>query len=255
MIFFSKVRIIKVKSDLRIQSLGLLAAIFLVGCGGGGGPIGEDPSVSVTDLTTLPAPRSAGSSKVNAVELVRPLDVLSVSVFGVEELSREEIRVGLDGNFDYPLIGAVQADGRSLVEISYEMEARFAGVYVRNPDIQVSFVSREAQVFTIGGEVQQPGQYPIIQPITLLQAVAIGQGRTEYAQLREVMIFREVDDQRYIGVYDMTAIQRGNYPDPEVYPHDVIVVGESPGFRRIARLAQFVPLITNPLILLERTLR
>lgn len=251
----SKDRIFFMKTNLKRSLVSLASAVLLVSCATSGGPVGEDPSVTVTDLTELPIPRSSGFTEKGDAEVVRPLDVLSISVFGVEELSREEVRIGLEGAFDYPLIGVVEADGRSLTQISDDMEARLAGTYVLHPDIQLAFVSRDGQVFTIGGEVEQPGQYPILQSTTLQQAVAIGGGRTDYSQLREVVVSREVDGQQYIGVYDLEAIQRGNYPDPKIYPHDVIMVGESPVFRRIARLAQFVPLITNPLILLDRVTR
>ena len=237
------------------QLVCLLFAPLLASCATSGGPIGQDPSIAVADLTVLPAPSGSEITAANAIELVRPLDVLDISVFGVEELSREEVRVGLEGYFDYPLIGAVQANGRSLAEIGHEMEVRFADSYVRNPDIQVNFVSREGQVFTIGGEVRMPGQYPIVQPTSLLEAIALGQGRSDYAQLQEVMIFREVDGQRFIGIYDVSAIQRGNYADPQIYAHDVIVVGESPSTRQLAKLTPLVPLVTSPLILLERVVR
>lgn len=243
------------KSDSRASILGLLAALALSGCATSGGPIGEDPSIAIAELTALPVPNGSGFSAADAVETVRPLDVLSISVFGVEELSLNEVRVGLSGTFDYPLIGTVQADGRSLSEISYEMETRLAGTFVLNPDVRVDFFSREAQVFTIGGEVQKAGQYPILQPTTLVEAVAIGGGRTDFARLSEVMIFREVEGQRYIGVYDLGAIRRGNYPDPEIYPQDLIMVGESNQLRTLGRVSQYVSLITSPLILLERLSR
>ena len=243
------------KSDLKSRVIMLFAAVFLAGCATSGGPVAEDPSITVADLKALPAPDSSGFAPGSLEEVVRPLDVVSVVVFGVPELSREALRVGLDGTFDFPLIGAVDADGHTLREVAQDMEARLAGTYVRDPDIQLSFVSREGQVFTIGGEVKIPGQYPIIRPMTLMQAVALGQGRTEFSQLREVMIFREVDDQRYIGVYDLRGIQRGNYQDPAIYPSDVIMVGESAGARRLTMLAQFAPLVVNPLILLDRAVR
>jgi len=242
-------------SRLKASFCSLLAAGFLAGCATSGGPIGEDPLISIAELTELPAPSNSGYSQGYAVEIVRPQDILSISVFGVEELSRDDVRVGLDGTFDYPLIGSVQADGRSLAEISYDLETRLAGTFVRNPDVQVDFVSRDAQVFTIGGEITRGGQYPIVQSTTLLEAVAIGGGRTDFAQPREVMIFREVNGERYIGVYDLVAIERGNYPDPEIFPHDMIVIGESTQLRRVSQVSKFVSLITSPLILLERLLR
>lgn len=241
------------KNFLKALVLSVSASLILTACGTTG-PIGEDPSIEVLDVSTLPPPLTWDNPEAGFYELIRPGDVLAISVFGVEELTFEEIPVGQDGQFDFPLIGTVQADRRTVGEVTSEIEARLADTYVRNPDVQAFFVSRDAQVATIGGEVDQPGQFPIVQPTTLLQAVAIGEGRTQYAT-SEVFVFRQIDGQRYIGVYDLEAIGRGNYPDPQIYPQDIIVVGESPATRRFARIAPLVPLITSPLILLERALR
>ena len=231
----------------------MTASICLCACSTTG-PIGEDPSIEVLDVSTLPPPLTWDNPEAGFYELVRPGDVLAISVFGVEELTFEEIPVGQDGAFDFPLIGMVRADRRTLGEVSSEIELRLAEAYVRNPDVQAFFVSRDDQLITIGGEVEQPGQFPIAQPTTLLQAVAIGRGRSEYAD-NEAFIFREIEGQRFVGVYDLEAIGRGNYPDPQVYPRDTIVVGESPATRRFSRIAPLVPLITSPLILLERVFR
>lgn len=236
---------------INFQSIAVcaLAPLLLIGCSTSGGPVGEAPSIEVADLQALPPPVASGF-----LDHARPMDVLSISVFGIEELSRE-LRVGQSGYIDFPLIGAVRADGRTLAEIGAEIEVRLAEGYVRDPDVLVQFDSRAGQLFTIGGEVTSPGQYPIARPTTLLEAVAIGGGRTDNAQLREVMIFRNVNEQRYIGVYDVAAIQRGNYDDPQIFPDDIVVVGESSSFRNIARIVPLISLITTPLILLERVAR
>lgn len=240
-------------NKIRFAMLGLAAASLLAGCSSPG-PVGLDSSVALAELSSLPAPAAVDYAAGQQSDLARPLDVLSINVFGVEELSRQ-VRVGGGGFFDFPLIGAVQANGRSLGEIAYELETRLGGEYVRNPDITIEFIEREGQVFTVGGEVDSPGQYPIVRQMTLLEAVASAGGTTEYSELDDVLIFREIEGQRYIGLYDMSAIQRGNYPDPVIYAHDVIMVGDSPNRRLLSDVLRYTQLATNPLILLERTVR
>ena len=107
----------------------------------------------------------------------------------------------------------------------------------------------------MGGEVNSPGRYPILKPMTLMEAVATSGGTTDTASTGEVLIFRTVSGQRYIGAYDLSAIQRGNYQDPFVFPGDIVQVGESPSLRRIRTIATITPLVTAPLILLERVFR
>ena len=240
-------------NTIRLGLLAFAATALLSACGSRP-PVGTDPAVAVADLASLPTPTAQDYTAGAQGEVARPMDVLSIAVFGVPELTRQ-VRVGAGGFFDYPLIGAVQANGRSLAEIGYELETRLSGSYVRQPDVTIEFSEREGQVFTVGGQVDNPGQYQILAPTTLMQAVAIGGGTTEFAKLKEVLIFREIDGQRYIGVYDIGAIQLGNYPDPQIYAHDTIMVGDSPNRRLLADVLQYSSLVTNPLILLERVVR
>ena len=67
-----------------------------------------------------------------------------------------------------------------------------------------------------------------------------------------MVIFREVDGQRFAGLYNLKGIRRGNYPDPEVYANDVILVGDSPGRRLFKDVIQAAPLFTTPLIVALR---
>ena len=217
-------------------------------------PIGEAPSVVEANLDTIPPPTAADYTHSPIDEVARPYDKLKVEVFGVQDLSRT-VAVGQGGYFDYPLIGAVQANGRTLTEIGFEIETRLANSYVREPDITVEFESRVGQLITVGGEVGAPGQHEILRPTTLMEAIAIAGGIDQYATKDEVLVFRDVDDVRYIGVYDFKAIERGNYPDPRVYANDVIMVGESPSRRLIDNILRYTQLILSPVILVERISR
>lgn len=230
--------------------LALLATALVAACGGSQ-PIGQTSGTTVAELSSLPAPGPLDYASGRQDDQARPLDALSIVVFGVPELSRE-VRVGASGTIDFPLIGAVQANGRTLAEIGFEIETRLKDTYVRNPDVTVEFGERAGQLLTVGGEVGRPGQVPIIQNTSLMEAIAMAGGRTTYSRLSEVLVFREIGGQRYIGVYDVAAIQRGNYPDPQVYPHDIIMVGDSPSRRVMADVLQYTQLLTSPLILLQQ---
>ena len=68
------------------------------------------------------------------------------------------------------------------------------------------------------------------------------------------MIFREVSGQQYAGLYNLEAIRRGNYKDPEVFANDVVVVGDSKARRRFRDLIQVAPLLASPLVILAQNL-
>ena len=231
---------------LRTTILAISCAV-LASCAGSG-PIGEAASVEVLTLDALPEPTLEKAS------VIRPQDSLRVSVLGFPDLSRELV-VANSGTFQFPLIGVIQAEGRTPFEISRDIADRLRGTYVVNPEVTVDVTQQPGRLITVGGEVNRPGMHQALRSVSLLEAIALGGGTTDTAKLSEVLIFRTVDQQRYIGLYDLRAIQRGNYPDPQVFEGDIIQVGDSPTLRRIQAITALAPLVTTPIILLDRVLR
>jgi len=90
--------------------------------------------------------------------------------------------------------------------------------------------------------------------MTLMRAVALAGGVTEYAKLDDVVVFRTVGKKQYVGIYNMGAIRRGNYADPEIFPNDVVIVGNSPQRRMFKDILAATPALISPLILLAREL-
>ena len=68
-------------------------------------------------------------------------------------------------------------------------------------------------------------------------------------------MFRKVGEQQYAGLYNLEAIRRGNYPDPEIFANDLVVVGDSPQRRLFKDILQSAPLLTTPLIVLTQNNR
>ena len=106
-----------------------------------------------------------------------------------------------------------------------------------------------SQVITVDGQVKKPGLYPVVGKMTLMRAVATAEGTAEFARLDDVVIFRTVKGQQLAALYNLKAIRRGNYQDPEVFANDVVVVGDSQARRLFKDALQIVPLLTTPLII------
>src|SRR5690606_10942387 len=106
------------------------------------------------------------------------------------------------------------------------------------------------QFVTVDGQVLQPGNYPILADMTLLRAVASARGLGEFASRDDVVVLRTVNGRQYAGIYNLAAIRRGNYPDPQIFANDIVVVGDSPALRRMRDLITALPAITSPLIYL-----
>ena len=112
----------------------------------------------------------------------------------------------------------------------------------------ININSSVSQVVTVDGQVVEPGLYPVTNQMTLLRAVASARGLTEFAKEEDVVILRTVDGQRLAGLYNIGAIRRGLYADPEIYANDLIVVGDSPQRRLFRDFIGVAPLLAAPVI-------
>lgn len=201
----------------------------------------------VRDSSTLPAPNRDDLTAADRPSLIGPLDTIQVDVFNVPELSRE-MQVDASGRISMPLLGAIEARGRTAAELAEAIENALRGRFVRNPDVTVNIKSSVSQVVTIDGQVVEPGLYPVTNQMTLMRAIASAKGLSEFARQDDVVILRTVNRQKMAGLYNIQAIRRGAYDDPPVYANDVIVVGDSPQRRLFRDFVSLAPLLAGPLI-------
>lgn len=226
----------------------LLPIAFALSACGGRQPLVSTPKLSVVQGSAdLPAPSRGDLTAADRPSLIGPLDTIQVDVFNVPELSRE-MQVDASGRISMPLVGAVDARGKTAGELAEAIDAALRGRYVRNPDVTVNIKSSVSQVVTIDGQVVEPGLYPVTNQMTLMRAIASAKGLSEFARLDDVVILRKVNDQRMAGLYNVSAIRRGLYDDPPVYANDVIVVGDSPQRRLFRDFVSLSPLLAGPLI-------
>lgn len=242
-----------------LQFLAVVAAISVAGCAKGPGPVAANPTSGVTLLTELPQPAGPDVRQAGRETYIGAFTELAVEVFGVADLKQEILTDGA-GKFTYPLIGTVEGAGKTTAEVATEIQERLAGRYVLNPRVTVNFKSSQnplllqAQAMTVDGEVKRPGQFPVVGKQTLMAAIALAGGTTEFSKLDDVLIFRSVGGQKYVGAYNLTAIRRGNYSDPEIFPQDVVIVGDSPQRRLLDNVLKASTLLSTPLVVLGNQL-
>ncbi len=226
----------------------LLSVLILGGCSSGRLPLESNSRLTVVkDSSVLPAPDRNDLTAADRPSLIGPLDSIQVDVFNVPELSRE-MQVDASGRISMPLIGTIEARGKTAGELAEAIEAALRGRYVRSPDVTVNIRGSVSQVVTIDGQVVEPGLYPVTNQMTLLRAVASAKGLTEFAREDDVVILRTVDGRKMAGLYNISAIRRGMYDDPAIYANDVVVVGNSPQRRLFRDFVSVAPLLAAPLI-------
>ncbi len=209
------------------------------------GPLALASDVELTTLNELPANPAAVSYQI------RPLESVEIGVFGSETLSGTYF-VDEQGRINFPLIGVVETDGLTPSGVEDVIENRLRGQYILQPQVTVRPTKLPELTVSVGGEVKKPGTFLSSNSQTLLRAVYNAGGLSDYAKSEEVIISRTVGDQKYIGVYNLTAIERGNYADPAIYPNDIISVGDSPSKRFLQSVLAYVPLLSTSAILIDR---
>ncbi|ODU22718.1 MAG: polysaccharide export protein [Sphingomonas sp. SCN 67-18] len=224
----------------------LILALLVVGCAST--PVLHSTSgLTVTSYDALPPPALIDLSAQDRPYFIGPFDKLSISVFGVEALS-QKVQADASGRISMPLVGVVEAAGKTPDQLASAIEDRLRGRYVRNPEVIVNLEETVSQVITVDGQVREPGLYPVVGQMTLMRAVATAKGTTEFAKLDDVVIFRTVNNQRMAALYNLKAIRKGVYNDPEVFANDVVVVGDSAARRLFKDALQGLPLLTTPLV-------
>ena len=116
-------------------------------------------------------------------------DVLEIVTWKEPDFSRGEVLVRTDGKISFPLLGDVQAAGRTPMEIRKEIESGLKA-FVDNPIVTVTVKNPASQKFYILGEVKKTGEYPLIKGLTVLQAFAIAGGFTDWASKKEIILLR-----------------------------------------------------------------
>ena len=223
------------------------AAILLVG--GCGGDIQINSSSSAVHVSKGLAPPDSTVVPIDTTPYhVAPGDELTVSVYGAPDLATTGV-VDSAGNFAMPLAGTMHVVGLTPQQISSALEDKLRGSYVKHPRVSLNVKpTGNQQSVTVDGDVQQPGIYPVVGRMTLQQAIATAHGATQAANIRKVVVFRTVNNQKMAAMFDMKAIRSGQTPDPEIFGNDIVVVGESRvlkflqnGYLAFTMLGRFLP--------------
>lgn len=221
--------------DLRwpIAALGLLATA----CGG------KPQADIVYDPATFIAPDNQFSTAVGNDYYLGPTDIVNVSTFELPEVSGDS-QVTQTGSIDLPLIGSVQAQGKTTTQLARDIEDKLRENYYQNPKVTVVVKQALSQRLTIDGSVNSPGIYPISGQLTLVQAVALAKGLDEYANPQRIVVFRTIDGRRQAAAFDLSRIREGEQPDPQLYGNDVIVVDGSRSRRLWKDVLGAIPILS-----------
>jgi polysaccharide export outer membrane protein len=152
-------------------------------------------------------------------------DLLQINVWKEPELT-ESVPVRSDGKISLPLIGEIQASGRTPVQLKEEITTKLSA-YLTAPDVTVVVMQVNSQKFNILGRVAKPGSYPLSATTTVLDAIALAGGFLDFAKQKEVYILRRDSRGGESRIaFNYKDVIRGNHPEQNIrlVPNDTIVV-------------------------------
>ena len=119
-------------------------------------------------------------------------DVLAINVWKETEVSHV-VPVRSDGRISLPLVGEVQAGGRTPKQLETDISTKLKD-YVSEPEVTVIVQEIRSQKFNVLGMVMKPGSYVLTNPTTVLDAIAMAGGFRDFAKKKDVYVLRRAMD-------------------------------------------------------------
>jgi polysaccharide export outer membrane protein len=156
--------------------------------------------------------------------LIAPPDVLAISVRPEPEILRE-LAVRPDGRISFDLIGDIEVEGKSVVQVQEEITRRISE-YIVSPTVVVTLAESNSRRFHVFGEVMRPGSYPLIGRVTALDALGTAGGPTRFAALSSGRLIRprQEEGQVYAVNFDSISLRGQADSNYELQPGDVVYV-------------------------------
>jgi polysaccharide biosynthesis/export protein len=141
-----------------------------------------------------------------------PEDQLRISVWDNKELTLDLV-VRPDGKISMPLLQDVPAEGLTAAQLAANIQDGLSA-YIVNPEVTVIVLQVNAPKYYVIGYVGHPGTYPLRGDTSVLQALALAGGMTQFASPRSIKLIRATrgkQDVRKINYYDVIESGEGNY--------------------------------------------
>jgi polysaccharide export outer membrane protein len=158
-----------------------------------------------------PALPSTGSQPDPSYRL-GPEDQLRISVWDNKELTLDLV-VRPDGKISMPLLQDVPAEGLTAAQLAADIQEGLSA-FIMNPEVTVILLQVNAPKYYIIGYVTRPGTFPLRGETSVLQALALAGGLTQFASPRSIKLIRATrgkQDVRKINYYDIIDSGEGNY--------------------------------------------
>jgi polysaccharide biosynthesis/export protein VpsN len=158
-----------------------------------------------------------------------PGDVFEVTVYDEPAMSKP-YKVAPNGTIDFPLIGTLTVEGKEPQEVADLIKTSLVQKQIlKNPSVSVLVKEVNSKKVAVFGQVQKPGQFPMAEGMTVVQAISLAGGFTAIADRDRVTLNRRVSASKVIRVvFSVAAITEGKMNDIPLQAGDTLYVEERP---------------------------
>jgi len=155
---------------------------------------------------------------------VKPGDLLSISVWKEPDLQKETL-VRPDGSFSFPLVGEVDAKGKTVADLNKTLSQRLTK-FISDPVVTVSIQEIRGNKIYVIGQVNKPGAYTMNPRYTVLQALSLAGGMTRFAAVNDIIVLRKTGNQQRAVPFRYGDVSRGKSIEQNVLLEagDVVIV-------------------------------
>jgi polysaccharide export outer membrane protein len=156
--------------------------------------------------------------------LLGPEDAVEISVWKEPDLTKQLV-VRPDGKITYPLIGEVQAAGKTVKQLQAEILKRLEK-YVTDAHVTVILLKAQNYKIYVTGKVNKPGEFVIGKPVNVLQAISMAGGLTPFASPGSITVLRSLGGKEEVYPFNYKDVAKGQFLEQNrtLLPGDVVVV-------------------------------
>lgn len=186
----------------------------------------QAPAPAATGPATAQSAASAPASASSSYRISAG-DQIEVYVWGDERLQRQ-LTVLPDGSFAFPLAGTVMASGHTSNEIEAQLSKLLASQYKGvPPQVTVSVRAPSGMQISVIGKVHSPGTFSPTRYLTVLDALALSGGPTDFADVGSIVVLRNVNGRLTTLKAKLGGILKGKVGDGDVADIPLLQAGDT----------------------------
>jgi polysaccharide export outer membrane protein len=145
---------------------------------------------------------------------LRPGDVLQISVWKETDL-QSDVLIRPDGGLTFPLAGDLQAAGHTVAELTAMLETRIHK-FIPDAVVTVTVKAIAGNRIYVVGKVNRPGDFPLMGPLDVMQALTLAGGATPFAALDAIRVLRREGVHQTSIRFRYSDVARGHRLDQNI---------------------------------------